>query len=200
MIKKLFPALLLVGSFSYAQIGINNENPSATLDITGNPADPAKFDGIIAPRITGAQLRAKNYTSSQNGAVVFVTQEDTSPAGQTVDVTAAGYYYFDGSSGKWIKLLSAAATQKIKSMSSGTVAADDYTVLVGGNITLPSATSTNRGKIYQLINDTSGNVTITGTFRINGGNFSNYGLNNSDLGRGIVVQSTGSAWVITSRY
>ncbi|NPA07683.1 MAG: hypothetical protein GXO46_01665 [Chlorobi bacterium] len=200
MIKKLFPALLLVGSFSYAQIGINNENPSATLDITGNPADPAKFDGIIAPRITGAQLRAKNYTSSQNGAVVFVTQEDTSPAGQTVDVTAAGYYYFDGSSGKWIKLLSAAATQKIKSMSSGTVAADDYTVLVGGNITLPSATSTNRGKVYQLINDTSGNVTITGTFRINGGNFSNYGLNNSDLGRGIVVQSTGSAWVIISRY
>lgn len=200
MIKKLFPALLLVGSFSYAQIGINNENPSATLDITGNPADPAKFDGIIAPRITGAQLRAKNYTNSQNGAVVFVTQEDTSPAGQTVDVTASGYYYFDGSSGKWIKLLSAAATQKIKSMSSGTVAADDYTVLVGGNITLPSATSTNRGKVYQLINDTSGNVTITGTFRINGGNFSNYGLNNSDLGRGIVVQSTGSAWVIISRY
>ncbi|WP_336732654.1 hypothetical protein [Chryseobacterium sp. VD8] len=200
MIKKLFPALLLVGSFSYAQIGINNENPSATLDITGNPADPAKFDGIIAPRITGTQLRAKNYTSSQNGAVVFVTQEDTSPAGQTVDVTASGYYYFDGSSGKWIKLLSAAATQKIKSMSSGTVAADDYTVLVGGNITLPSATSTNRGKVYQLINDTSGNVTITGTFRINGGNFSNYGLNNSDLGRGIAVQSTGSAWVIISRY
>ncbi|MDN4013171.1 hypothetical protein QX233_11915 [Chryseobacterium gambrini] len=200
MIKKLFPALLLVGSFSYAQIGINNENPSATLDITGNPADPAKFDGIIAPRITGTQLRAKNYTGSQNGAVVFVTQEDTSPAGQTVDVTASGYYYFDGSSGKWIKLLSAAATQKIKSMSSGTVAADDYTVLVGGNITLPSATSTNRGKVYQLINDTSGNVTITGTFRINGGNFSNYGLNNSDLGRGIVVQSTGSAWVIISRY
>lgn len=200
MIKKLFPALLLVGSFSYAQIGINNENPSATLDITGNPADPAKFDGIIAPRITGTQLRAKNYTTSQNGAVVFVTQEDTSPAGQTVDVTASGYYYFDGSSGKWIKLLSAAATQKIKSMSSGTVSADDYTVLVGGNITLPSATSTNRGKVYQLINDTSGNVTITGTFRINGGNFSNYGLNNSDLGRGIVVQSTGSAWVITSRY
>ncbi|WP_336688643.1 MULTISPECIES: hypothetical protein [unclassified Chryseobacterium] len=200
MIKKLFPALLLVGSFSYAQIGINNENPSATLDITGNPADPAKFDGIIAPRITGTQLRAKNYTTSQNGAVVFVTQEDTSPAGQTVDVTASGYYYFDGSSGKWIKLLSAAATQKIKSMSSGTVAADDYTVLVGGNITLPSATSTNRGKVYQLINDTSGNVTITGTFRINGGNFSNYGLNNSDLGRGIVVQSTGSAWVIISRY
>lgn len=200
MIKKLFPALLLVGSFSYAQIGINNENPSATLDITGNPADPAKFDGIIAPRITGTQLRAKNYTTSQNGAVVFVTQEDTSPAGQTVDVTASGYYYFDGSSGKWIKLLSAAATQKIKSMSSGTVAADDYTVLVGGNITLPSATTTNRGKVYQLINDTSGNVTITGTFRINGGNFSNYGLNNSDLGRGIAVQSTGSAWVIISRY
>lgn|GEM_PF-4170083 len=48
MIRKLFPALLLVGSFSYAQIGINSENPNATLDVTGNPGDPFKFDGIIA--------------------------------------------------------------------------------------------------------------------------------------------------------
>lgn len=200
MIKKLFPALLLVGSFSYAQIGINNQNPSATLDVIGNPADTSKFDGIIAPRITGDQLRAKTYTASQNGAIVFVTQEDTAPAGQTIDVTASGYYYFDGNFGKWIKLISAAASQKIRSMSSGTVAADDYTILAGGSITLPNATSANRGKVYQLINDTNGNVTITGTFRINGGNFSNYGLNNSDLGRGIVVQSTGSAWVIISRY
>lgn len=59
MIRKLFPALLLVGSFSYAQIGINGENPNATLDVIGNPGDPFKFDGIIAPRITGDQLRAK---------------------------------------------------------------------------------------------------------------------------------------------
>jgi hypothetical protein len=132
MIRKLFPALLLVGSFSYAQIGINSENPSATLDVIGNPADPFKFDGIIAPRITGDQLRAKNYTASQNGAIVFVTQEDTSPA---------GHYYFDGSSGKWIKLISAAASQKIKTLSTGTVADDDYTVLISGDVTLPSATS-----------------------------------------------------------
>lgn len=200
MIRKLFPALLLVGSFSYAQIGINGESPNATLDVIGNPGDPFKFDGIIAPRITGDQLRAKNYTASQNGAIVFVTQEDTAPAGQTIDVTASGYYYFDGNSGKWIKLISAAASQKIRTLSTGNVADDDYTVLISGDVTLPSATSSNRGKVYQLINDTAGNVTVNGLFRINGGNFSNYGLNNSNLGRGIVVQSTGSAWAITSRY
>jgi len=89
---------------------------------------------------------------------------------------------------------------KIRSVSSGAVLADDYTVLIAGNISLPAATATNLGKVYNLINDTNGPVAITGTFRINGGNFSNYSLNNTDLGRGIVVQSTGSAWVLISRY
>jgi hypothetical protein len=37
--------------------------------------------------------------------------------------------------------ISAAASQKIRTLSSGTVADDDYTVLISGDVTLPSATS-----------------------------------------------------------
>jgi hypothetical protein len=416
MTKLLFP-ILLMGVFANAQIGVNTETPNATFDVVGKPSETNKFDGIIAPRILGDQLKLKNYTSSQTGALVYVTNADMNPSGQTVDVTSSGYYYFNGDLNKWIKIVSGnllepwkvqgtavASTQntediyqqgkvaigttsssavstkqldvagdfktkytdgtnyygletnfsdfgipvnmmyssnnanlisatessvvsvypgmstlqtnnglgggsmatfsnstggnfalvanntdqsvsssiwgyndgnasnlylshaktsaesasmtiektkgvtfgfsdsagnvqgsydfprtngsanqvlvtdgsgtsanlswkdasslnlKIRTLVSGTVSMDDYTILVSGNISLPAASTSNLGKVYNLINDTAGNVIINGTFRINGGNFSNYGLNNNDMGRGIVVQSTGSAWVIVSRY
>ncbi|WP_312388845.1 hypothetical protein [Chryseobacterium sp.] len=201
MTKKLFPALLLVGSFTFAQVGFNTELPNATLDVVGNPADNSKLDGIIAPRISGDQLRSKTYTSSQTGALVYVTTADTSPSGQTQEVNASGYYFFNGDPAvnRWAKLISS-EDKKIRTMNTGMATNEDYTLLLTGNIALPAANSSNQGKIYNLINDTSGNITINGTFRINGSNFSNYGLNTNDWGKGIVVQSTGSAWAVISRY
>lgn len=410
MLRELFPALVLVGSFGFAQVGVNTSLPNATLDVVGNPTDTSKLDGIIAPRITGDQLNVKTYTPLQTGALVYVTAAGAL-SDQTVDVNSVGYYYFNGDLNKWVKLntgisaspwnvqntgntatantqdiyqngkvgigfaatdavsdrqfevkgdmkaqygsgsnyfgvdtnllgagsgiyysdnsdLSAATSlgvvmarpglttlqsnygdsggsiatfsqstggsfglvavnqdqsvnasiwgisngtgnslilshdggttgvtnvtlekskgvtfsykdtsgnpegaytfprangqanqalvtdgagvlswkdgsslnAKIKTLSSGTVAADDYTILVAGNISLPAASIANQGKVYNLVNDTAGNVTVNGNFRINGGNFTNYGLNNSDWGRAIVVQSTGSAWVVISRY
>ena len=59
-----------------------------------------------APQITGAQLRAKTYTDAQTGALVYVSEADTAPAGQTVDVTSVGYYYFNGAAAinKWVPI------------------------------------------------------------------------------------------------
>lgn len=92
--------ILFTGFFPQAQVGINTETPQATLDVTGKPTDNTVLDGIIPPRLTGAQLRAKTYTATQTGAMVYVTAADTSPAGQTIDVTSTGYFYFNGT--KWI--------------------------------------------------------------------------------------------------
>lgn len=108
MNKKLL-ILSAISSFgvTLAQVGINNNTPQATLDVTGAPTTITAMDGIIAPRITGVQLRAKTYTNAQNGSLVYVTTADTAPAGQTVNVTNYGYYYFDatlGTSGQWIKV------------------------------------------------------------------------------------------------
>jgi hypothetical protein len=101
--------VLLLGSILislplFSQVGINTATPQASLDVTGKPTSTNVLDGIIAPRITGAQLRAKTYTASQAGAMVYVTAADTAPAGQTVDIKSSGYYYFDGSLNKWQKL------------------------------------------------------------------------------------------------
>ncbi|MGE8536628.1 hypothetical protein KYG33_00910 [Chryseobacterium sp. D764] len=87
---------LLISSIVFSQVGINTDAPKSTLDVVGKAADTSSLDGIIAPRITGNQLRAKVYTTDQTGVLVYVTAADTAPSGQTVDVISIGYYYFNG--------------------------------------------------------------------------------------------------------
>ncbi|WP_426481613.1 hypothetical protein [Chryseobacterium sp. R2ACT005] len=97
MKNRLFTiALLSVGLPLLAQVGINTGQAQATFDIVGSPSNPGKLDGVIAPRLTGVQLKAKNYTIAQTGAIVYVTSVEAAPSGQTVDVVSPGYYYFDG--------------------------------------------------------------------------------------------------------
>ncbi|MDR6487828.1 hypothetical protein J2799_002333 [Chryseobacterium vietnamense] len=85
-------------SFALAQVGINTSNAQSTLDIVGNPNDTTKIDGIIAPRITGNQLAAKDalYTVAQTGAMVYVTAAANPTTPKTINVTSPGYYTFNG--------------------------------------------------------------------------------------------------------
>lgn len=88
------------------KVGINTTLPQVTLDVAGKPDVTTSLDGLRAPQITGAQLRAKTYTDAQTGALVYVSEADTAPAGQTVDVTSVGYYYFNGAAAinKWVPI------------------------------------------------------------------------------------------------
>ena len=87
-----------------------------------------------------------------------------------------------------------------RTLASGTIADSDYTVEITGNVALPAANASNTGRVYNIINGNTNNNTVSGTFKINGGTFTDYTLNNSDGGRGVMVQSTGSAWLILNRY
>ena len=96
----LFLGALLSSGFAFSQIGVNTDQPKATLDIMAFPLDPAKADGFIAPRLKGSELKAKDalYAGSQTGAIVYIT-EALLPADTTVkttNITAIGYFYFDG--------------------------------------------------------------------------------------------------------
>jgi hypothetical protein len=71
--QTLLLATLLSSAFTFAQVGVNIQTPHATLDVTGKPADASSLDGVIAPRMTGAELRAKTYTATQTGALIYVT-------------------------------------------------------------------------------------------------------------------------------
>lgn len=106
MKRSLISLNILFCSILFAQVGINTSTPQSTLDVVGKPSDSSIFDGIIAPRITGADLKTKTYTAQQTGALVYVTAADPSPSGQTADVVSLGYYYFNGDAtiNKWIKI------------------------------------------------------------------------------------------------
>ncbi|SIR03449.1 hypothetical protein SAMN05880574_1612 [Chryseobacterium sp. RU37D] len=103
MKKILFSLFISLSTIAFSQVGVNTTTPEATLDVVGIPTNASRLDGIIPPRITGDQLRAKTYTNSQVGAIVYVTTPDTNPSGQTLQVRDTGYYYFNGN--LWVKFL-----------------------------------------------------------------------------------------------
>ncbi|GHT17153.1 hypothetical protein FACS189429_0620 [Bacteroidia bacterium] len=87
-----------------AQVGINTEDPKTTLDVTIN-AQSGIAPGITAPRLSGDELKALDgkYAAAQIGAMVYVTAAVGTASAKTANVTAAGYYYFDGSIWQIIK-------------------------------------------------------------------------------------------------
>ncbi len=92
---------LLSTAVVYSQIGINTENPRATLDVTSTKTDATTAEGIIAPHLTRTQLGSKDtqYAANQTGTIVYVTDISGSVTAKTTNVTKIGYYYFDG--GLW---------------------------------------------------------------------------------------------------
>jgi hypothetical protein len=98
--KKTFLTVALIAATmgTNAQVGINTETPKASLDVMAFSTDATSAEGIIAPRLTLAQLKGKDaqYTSTQKGAFVYVTDVTGGTTTKTVNVIAEGYYYFDG--------------------------------------------------------------------------------------------------------
>lgn len=78
------------------RVGINTENPKATLHIEASASNPNVLDGVIPPTLLGNQLKLKNYTIDQKGAIVYVTAIPNSLSGQVIEITSPGLYYFDG--------------------------------------------------------------------------------------------------------
>ncbi|MDO7849299.1 hypothetical protein Q5H92_23245 [Hymenobacter sp. M29] len=90
----------------------------------------------------------------------------------------------------------------IRTLSSGTIADTDYTVIVTGNVSLPTPSAANTGRLYYLINGNAYSNTISGTFRAAGTNSSSTNITLSNTGSGtksITVQSDGTQWWIITR-
>lgn len=79
----------------FAQVGINNTNPQATLDIiASNMSNPSNNDGILVPRIN--QFPMTNPTANQHSMLVFLTTTDGS--------NNPGYYYWNEPTMSWLPL------------------------------------------------------------------------------------------------
>ena len=100
---------LILSSVAYSQVGIDTDQPKATLDIKASPTSTTKIDGLIAPRVTGTELKDNDakYGTEQDGAIIYVTAALTTTTDKTSNVTSIGYYYFDktqGTAGRWMKI------------------------------------------------------------------------------------------------
>ncbi len=102
-------AVLFISLIIKAQVGINNTSPKATLDITAKTTGSTTAEGLIAPRLEGVDIKGKDakYDTAQKGAIVYALSAVASPSTKTANITAEGYYYFDGS--VWQKLSNSSA-------------------------------------------------------------------------------------------
>ena len=112
-IKRNFFNILLLGCilFTYnttvsGQVGINTSTPKSTLDITSPGSATTDVAGVQGSRLDLAELTAKGntlYGADQTGAIIYITNvSGGNNTGQRLNITALGYYYFDGA--LWQKL------------------------------------------------------------------------------------------------
>lgn len=101
----LLRIFLLLNGIAFGQVGIGTTSPSSTTDIVAVNATGAStnVDGILIPRVD--RQRAQSMTSVPNATLIYVNSIATgTAAGQTVNVTSTGFYYFDATLTRWIKL------------------------------------------------------------------------------------------------
>ncbi|WP_123867242.1 hypothetical protein [Chryseobacterium joostei] len=95
--------ILCLSVNAFSQVGINTDSPKVTLDVVGKPDIVTVPDGVMAPKLTGDQLKAKDdvYLTAHTGALVYVTQAVTVPSVKTAKVDKPGYYMFNGETWKF---------------------------------------------------------------------------------------------------
>lgn len=145
-------AIFCFSTFTFAQVGINTGAPASTFDVQAkNPTNTQSLEGVIAPRLLGSQLSAKTYTSAQTGAIVYITDATATLTGQTINVSSAGYYYFDGT--VWRKMLTTVANN------SWLLADTALSSKVNGlqNLTLPAQPGNGP---YEVVSNTTLVVTV----------------------------------------
>lgn len=181
--KLLLFSALLISFFGFSQVGINTTSPKATLDIKSSNTGAGTAEGLIAPRLTGTQLKEKDavYLAAQTGAIVYITSSASPATAKTVNVTSAGYYFFDGSI--WLKVATPALSGDttndswvnqtgsvvLGSQSNGTSArtpGTEFVALDNGRIGIGTASPTRRLEVIAP-GDGTGTVSATSSNLVN---------------------------------
>ena len=180
-------AMLVASGVAYSQVGVNTETPKTTMDISakrdgaGVITDNTQTYGLQAPRLTRAELTANTatYGTDQRGALVYITDiSGGNTTGQRANITATGYYYFDG--GFWQKVSNGAiptgvditddafindATNtmvKLGTRADGATARDagtDFVIKDAGNVGIGTANPNAKLDVLGTINATD-NITV----------------------------------------
>lgn len=79
------------------KVGVNTQQPNATLDVVAKNNTGATIEGFKTPELTGDALKTMTALLGEknNGLVVFVTTAVTTADASTTAVTIPGYYRFN---------------------------------------------------------------------------------------------------------
>ena len=87
--------IFFLSLFSYAQVGVNTENPKATLDIvSSDPDGPSNIDGILIPRIS--KFPSEDPTDEQNGMMVYLDTD--------ISDFSKGFYFWNAEESSWLPI------------------------------------------------------------------------------------------------
>lgn len=165
--------LLLFALFNctiiFSQVGINNTNPVATLDVVAVRTDGTTAEGVIPPRLTGDQIKSANaqYGTAQKGTIVYATLGITSVdnTGKTSSITAPGLFYFTGTI--WQSLSQTSGSALFSGTLGNATASTSASISAGAFNTVPISTVTKNigGGVWNTTNYTY-SVPISGTYLI----------------------------------
>lgn len=126
----------------FAQVGINENVPQATLDIKKHPTSTTP-QGILIPRLTGDEIRTMPVNANQNSMLVYATSAATAvstPPSKTELVNEAGYYFYNHSNHQFTKLLSREAAKVDGTFGSNIDTPITSSSFLNGQITLTPGT------------------------------------------------------------
>ncbi|WP_412850772.1 hypothetical protein ACL0VS_01120 [Chryseobacterium sp. PMSZPI] len=100
--KIIICLFLQIGTFAFAQVGINTTTPQATLDIVAQNrvGTSTGVDGLLFPRVD--RQRAQSMTSIPVSTMIYVNDVSTgAQTGPAANIDTTGYYYYNGT--LWVK-------------------------------------------------------------------------------------------------
>ncbi|MDY3364367.1 hypothetical protein PG623_10215 [Riemerella anatipestifer] len=181
-------AFLGLGLVAYGQtydgkVGINTNTPNATLEIQISDANKTGTtkEGILIPNVSAD--RAENMGAGlEDGTLLFIGSGTANATGTTSNYNGKGFYYFDKTTTKWVKVGAASTTKEFTARLGQTVSpsyewtkkggvvggdeiglADFYEFTINaGALKLP-APSAHKGAIIHFKNSTGGTLNYTGT-------------------------------------
>lgn len=182
---------LLISSFGFvsiAQVGINNTNPQAQLDIVAG-ATPSEKDGLLIPRLDEYPT---GVGADQNGMLIFITGNGT---------PSKGFYYWDHTAMSWQSFVAPAGTSDADWYEAGTTNIPDAiadNLVTQGNVTIGNSLPGGVAKLNVFSNDgdnTTLRIDNTGTIGLekSGILISNGTLDGTDTERYIGVLSSHSS-------
>ena len=96
---------LLISGLAFSQVGINADNPKATLDIQQNSTFAHK--GLLIPRLSSTEVLAMAVGTDQNSMMIYLKDAvaTASRTGRYINMSIPAHYYYDSVKNIWVRFL-----------------------------------------------------------------------------------------------